>query len=292
MRLYEPNNLIAPFEILDAVSSGKVNAGYATASHWAGKMPAAGIFSAVPFGPEAGEYLAWLWYGNGMKLYQKMYDQAGYDVKVMVCGILPPRSSGWFADEVNRPDDLRDLKMRIFGPGGEVMKQLGVSVRSLSANEVLPALKNKSIDAVEFSSPLIERRLGFYKLVKYNYFPGWQQQASTLELLINTKEWNGMHESQRTLLDVMCRAATANSFAEGEAMQFEVISENITKDNVKIRYWSDEMLALFEKTWQEIARAQSMRDPFFREVWEDLSKFRARFELWKTNAFLPRKKGK
>ncbi|MDH3315410.1 MAG: C4-dicarboxylate ABC transporter, partial [Gammaproteobacteria bacterium] len=112
MRLYEPNNLIAPFEILDAVSSGKVNAGYATASHWAGKMPAAGIFSAVPFGPEAGEYLAWLWYGNGMKLYQKMYDQAGYDVKVMVCGILPPRSSGWFADEVNRPDDLRDLKMR------------------------------------------------------------------------------------------------------------------------------------------------------------------------------------
>lgn len=84
-----------------------------------------------------------------------------------------------------------------------------------------------------------------------------------------------MHESQRLMFDVMCRAATANSFAQGEATQSEVIRENIAKDKVKIRYWSDEMLALFEKTWREIAREQSMRGPFFREVWDDLSKFRA-----------------
>lgn len=292
MRLYEPGKLIAPFEILGAVSAGKVNAGYATASHWGGKMPAARLFSAVPFGPEAGEYLAWLWYGNGMRLYQKMYDQAGYDVKVLVCGILPPRSSGWFAREVHGPEDLVDLKMRFFGLGGEVMKKLGVSVRPLAAEEIASALENESIDAAEFSTPAVERGLGFHKLVRYNYFPGWHHQASTLELLINKKEWNGLHESQRLLLEIMCKAVTADSFAEGEAMQFEVISENVTKDKVQLRYWPEDMLDLFEQTWKEIAKEQAARDRFFKEVWEDLSEFRAKYEIWRAYAFLPRGKRK
>ncbi|SFU46099.1 extracellular solute-binding protein, family 7 [Aliiroseovarius crassostreae] len=76
MKVYEPGKLVPPFEILDAVSLGKINSGYTTAGHWAGKIPAAPLFSAVPFGPEAGEYMAWLYYGNGMTLYQEMYDQA------------------------------------------------------------------------------------------------------------------------------------------------------------------------------------------------------------------------
>lgn len=292
IRIYEPNKLVAPFEILDAVSSGKVDAGYATAGHWVGKMPAAPIFSAIPFGPETGEYLAWLWHGNGMKLYQKMYDRAGYKVKVLVCGVLPPRSAGWFANEVNARDDLKDLNMRIFGFGGDVMKRLGVSVHPLAASEILPALENKRIDAAAFSMPVIERRLGFHKFVKYNYFPGWYQQASTVELLINQKEWNGMHESQQVFLDIVCKAATANSFAEGEATQFEAISENVAKDNVKMRYWSDDMLDLFERTWEEIAAEHAADDPFFKEVWEDLSSFRSKYELWNVNAFLPRQKRK
>ncbi|MEH6825288.1 MAG: C4-dicarboxylate ABC transporter, partial [Motiliproteus sp.] len=85
MKIYEPNKLVAPPEILGAVSSGKVNSGYATAGYWQGKMPAAALFSAVPFGPEAGEYLAWMYYGNGLKLYQEMYDNGGYNVKVLPC---------------------------------------------------------------------------------------------------------------------------------------------------------------------------------------------------------------
>ncbi len=290
MRLFEPNKLASPFEILDAVSSGKVNAGYGTASHWAGKMPAATIFAAIPFGPEAGEFMAWLWYGNGMKLYQSMYDRYGYNVKVIVCGMQPPRSSGWFATKVENREDLKDLKMRIFGFGGEVMKGLGVSVHPLAVSEIIPALDSQKIEAAEFSIPVMERRLGFSKHVKYNYFPGWQQQASMMELLINKRDWNGMHESQRAFIDVVCKAATANSFAEGEATQFEPLRENVERDKVEIRYWSNEMLELFERTWQEIARQQAASDPFFKEVWEDLSNFRANYDVWRKNAFLPRRR--
>ncbi|MEM6945936.1 MAG: hypothetical protein AAF565_19505, partial [Pseudomonadota bacterium] len=123
MKVYEPGKLVAPFEILDAVSSGKINSGYTTAGYWAGKIPAAPLFSAVPFGPEAGEYMAWLYYGNGLTLYQEMYDQAGYNVKVIPCAVIAPETSGWFAKEIAGVEDLEGLKMRFFGLGGKVMQK-------------------------------------------------------------------------------------------------------------------------------------------------------------------------
>jgi TRAP-type mannitol/chloroaromatic compound transport system substrate-binding protein len=125
MKVYEPGKLIAPFEILDAVSAGKVNAGYTTAGYWSGKIPAANLFTAVPFGPEAGEYLAWFYYGNGLKLYQEMYDQAGYNVKVIPCSVIAPETSGWFLKEMTSPKDFDGLRMRFFGLGGKVMQKMG-----------------------------------------------------------------------------------------------------------------------------------------------------------------------
>lgn len=153
MKVYEPGKLVDPFEILDAVSTGKINSGYTTAGYWAGKIPASPLFSAVPFGPEAGEYMAWLYYGNGMSLYQEMYDQAGYNVHVLPCAILAPETSGWFAKEINTPTDLEGLKMRFFGLGGKVMQKLGVATSLLPGGEIFPALEKGAIDATEFSMP-------------------------------------------------------------------------------------------------------------------------------------------
>lgn len=172
MKVYEPGKLVAPFEILGAVSSGKINAGYSTAGYWAGKIPASPFFTAVPFGPEAGEYLAWLWHGNGMKLYQEMYDSHGYNVKVLVLGIIAPETSGWFKEPVKSANDLNGLRIRFFGLGGQVMEKMGASVSLIPGGEIFPALEKKAIDATEFSMPAIDERLGFYKISKYNYYPG------------------------------------------------------------------------------------------------------------------------
>jgi TRAP-type mannitol/chloroaromatic compound transport system substrate-binding protein len=288
MKIYEPGKLVAPFEILDAVSSGKVNAGYAAAGYWAGKMPASPLFSAIPFGPEAAEYLAWMWHGNGGKLYQEMYDQAGYNVKVLPCGILAPETSGWFSQPIKSAADLQGLKMRFYGLGGQVMQKLGVSTTLLPGGEIFPALEKKAIDATEFSMPAIDERLGFYKLVKYNYFPGWHQQASILELLINKDTWDKMHESQRMVTELMCQAGTADSLAFSEAIQFDVMQRNVEKHGVTIEYWSDDMLALFKRTWEEVAAEQAAKDPFFKKVLDDLSQFRAKYDIWEAYAFLPR----
>ncbi|WP_209504718.1 MULTISPECIES: TRAP transporter substrate-binding protein [unclassified Ruegeria] len=288
MKVYEPGKLVPPFEILDAVSTGKINSGYTTAGYWAGKIPAAPLFSAVPFGPEAGEYMAWLYYGNGMTLYQEMYDQAGYNVKVLPCAIIAPETSGWFATEINSPEDLNGLKMRFFGLGGKVMQKLGVATSLLPGGEIFPALEKGAIDATEFSMPAIDARLGFHKLVKFNYFPGWHQQATVFELLINKDVWAETSDQHKAIIENACKASMADSFAEGEAIQHAALIDNIENNGVSIKQWSPEMLDTFRATWEEVAAEEAANDAFFAQVLADMNEFRDGYNLWKTNAFLPR----
>jgi len=290
MKIYEPGKLVAPPEILGAVSSGKVNSGYATAGYWQGKMPAAALFSAVPFGPEAGEYLAWMYYGNGLKLYQEMYDNGGYNVKVLPCAIISPETSGWFTKPIEKPEDLKGLNMRFFGLGASVMEKMGVSTSQLPGGEIFGALEKGAIDATEFSQPAIDDRLGFHKIAKYNYFPGWHQQSTVFELLVNKDTWNDMSKANQAILENTCKASMTNAIAEGESMQFSVMKKNAEERGVHIRYWNDTMLAAFEEKWNEVVVEMSASDPFFKKAYDDLKNFRDGYNLWEANAFLPRPK--
>ncbi|MCY0967448.1 TRAP transporter substrate-binding protein [Parathalassolituus penaei] len=287
MKIYEPGKLVAPLEILDAVSSGKVNSGYSIAGYWAGKMPAAAIFSTIPFGPEAPEFMAWMYYGNGLKLYQKMYDDAGYNVHVEPCALISPETSGWFKKPVNSLDDLKGLNMRFYGLGGEVLAKLGVSTSLIPGGEIFGALEKGAIDATEFSQPAIDERLGFYKVAKYNYFPGWHQQATFFELLINKSEWNGMDDSQRAIISSVCKASVTNSIAESEFIQYQSIRSNMEERGVTVNKWSPEMLKAFKTAWEEVVQEQR-KDPTFAAVYDDLHAFRENYKIWSSRAFVPR----
>ncbi len=289
MKVYEPGKLVPPFEVLDAVSSGKINSGYSATGYWAGKIPASPLFSAVPFGPEAGEYMAWLYYGNGLTLYQEMYDQAGFNVHVIPCAVIAPETSGWFTNEINSPADLDGLKMRFFGLGGKVMQRLGVATSLLPGGEIFPALEKGAIDATEFSMPAIDARLGFHKLVKFNYFPGWHQQATVLELLINNDVWNGASDQHKAIIENACKASMTDSFAEGEAIQHAALIDNVENNGVTLMTWSDGMLATFRENWEAVATGEAAKDEFFARVLADLTEFREGHAVWKQNAFLPRK---
>jgi TRAP-type mannitol/chloroaromatic compound transport system substrate-binding protein len=288
MNIDEPGENVPKLESLGAVSEGKVDASYSASGYWAGKIPAAPLFSSVPYGPEASEYLAWMYQGNGMKLYQKMYDRSGYHVKVLICAIIPPETSGWFAQPINSVADLRGLNMRFYGLGGRVMEKLGVAVTMLSSAEIFQALERGRIDATEYSLPTIDQKLGFHSIVKYNYFPGWHQQATIAELLINKMVWDDLVPSQQMLIELACADSIVHSLAEGEGTQFQAMRDNQDKYGVTNKYWSQEMLDQFRTKWEEVAVEQCAQDPFFKEVYEDLQKFRTNYDLWEKNAFLPR----
>lgn len=287
VKIYEPNKLIAPFEILDAVSDGKVNAGWAYAGYWKGKIPSAAIFSAVPFGPEAPEFIAWMYKGNGLKLYQKMYDTAKYNVHVLPCSISSPETAGWFTKEINGPEDFKGLKMRFAGLGGDVLTKLGTSVSLLPGGELFSALEKGVLDATEFSMPAVDQKLGFSKIAKYNYFPGWHQQATFFELLINKDTWNGMSAQQQSAVSTTCEANITDSLAESEAIQGAVIKKNIKERGVIVKKLSPETLKALRGAWEE-ALVDLRKDPEFDAVWKDLSEFRANYKYWNDLAFLPR----
>ncbi|MCY4523568.1 MAG: TRAP transporter substrate-binding protein [Halobacteriovoraceae bacterium] len=290
IKIYAPGKLLPPFEILDGVSTGKVNSGYAISGYWQGKILSAAIFSSLPFGPSAPEFLAWLKFGGGMELYQEMYDKHGYNVKVLACGISPPESSGWFTKPIRSIKDLKGLKIRFYGLGGEVMRKLGASPSLIPGGEIFPALEKKAIDATEYSMPVVDQKLGFYKVAKYNYFPGWHQQSTVFELLINKKFWKKMSKAHRSLLEMACNDAITYSMAQGEALQFKVMKQFKDKHGVKIKKWSPKMLAQFEKAWRQVAKDLSAKDPFFKKVYNHLQKFREGYRIWQSHAFLPRKK--
>lgn len=291
IKLYEPKALLPPFEMLDAVSNGKVAGCIAVSGYWSGKTGnVSNFFTAVPFGPEAPEYLAWAYYGNGLKLWQELYDRKGYNVKVLLCGILSPETSGWYKKEIKSVEGFKGLPIRFFGLGGQALAKLGASVQLLPAGEIFGALEKNVIEGTEFSMPAVDTLLGFYKVAKYNYFPGWHQQSTFTELLINKDVWNSMSPTQQAIMEEMSKAGTIDSMAFSESIQSNVMKSNVEKNGVKNMYWSDEMLAKFKQAWEEVAKEESAKDPFFKKVNDDLNAFRSEYQLWKDYAFLPRPK--
>lgn len=285
---FDPGELVPTLEALDAVSNGSVDAAYTTSGYWQGKMTAAGLFAAVPFGPEPGEMLAWMMYDDGHDLMQRMYDENGYNVHVTLCGIYAPETSGWFKEEITSLDDLQGLNMRFFGLGAEVMQKLGVSTSLLAAGDIFPALERGAIDATEFSMPIVDARLGFYNIAKYNYFPGWHQPSTLFELLINKDRWNDLDERAQRQIEVACMANITDNFAEGEALNFPAMVDNVENRGVTIKQWTPDQLAAFESAWLEVVEELKAEDALFAEAWADLSEFREGYATWDNNIYLPR----
>ncbi len=285
---FDPGELVPALEALDAVSNGSVDAAYTTSGYWQGKIPSASLFAAVPFGPEAGEFLAWMLYDDGHTLFQRMYDENGYNVQVIPCGIIAPETSGWFKNEINGIEDLEGLNMRFFGLGAEVMQRLGVSTSLLAGGDIFPALERGAIDATEFSMPRIDARLGFHNIAKFNYFPGWHQPATMFELLINKDRWEDLDEVAQNQISIACMANITDNLAEGEATNFDAMVDNVENNGVTIKQWSPEMLETFETAWNEVAAELAAEDAYFKEVWDDLQEFRAGYKVWNDNIYLPR----
>jgi TRAP-type mannitol/chloroaromatic compound transport system substrate-binding protein len=283
IEFFEPNALVPSLEGFGAVQAGSIDALWGTAGYHVGKIPALAFFTAVPFGPDPDEIMAWLYYGGGDEIYDRVYAENG--LKGIHCGIISPEASGWFREEINSPADLQGLKMRFFGLGAQVMQKLGVSPQLLAAAEIYPALERGVIDATEFSMPSMDRDLGFYQIAKNYYFPGWHQQASVLELLMNKGQWDGLSDQQRVMIEVTCGDNVRHSIADSEAKQAQALTD-LQEKGVVFHRWSDEMMAAYQKAWDEVVAEQSAADPLFKEVWESYSGFREKYLVWKDYGYL------
>ncbi|MEX0758393.1 MAG: TRAP transporter substrate-binding protein [Tistlia sp.] len=279
----EPGAIVPALEAFDAVSAGAVEAAWSTPGYWTGKEVALALFAAVPFGPGAGEYTAWMYFGGGRELFDEIY--AKYNIKSLICGIIAPEASGWFRKEIKTLEDLKGLKMRFFGLGARVMEKHGVSTQLLAGGDIYPALELGTIDATEFSMPAIDLKLGFYQVAKHYYFPGWHQQSTFFELMINKDVWDALSDTRKAQLETVCQSAIAYGLAEGEAIQFDALKE-LQEKGVTLHRWPPEILDALRNSWDEVAAELAAENPVFAEVWESLSTFRAGYATWKDLGYL------
>jgi TRAP-type mannitol/chloroaromatic compound transport system substrate-binding protein len=282
-RGFEPGALVPAGQYLDAVGNGSLDSAWTVSGFWTGKDIAFALYASVPFGPEAGEYLAWMKHGGGEKLMKELH--AKYNVEVVPCGVISPEASGWFRKEINSPADLKGLKMRFFGLGANVMQKLGVATQLLQAGEIFQALQLGTIDATEFSMPVMDLTLGFHQVAKFYYFPGWHQMSTINEFIVSKQKWAELSETQKEIIHTVCDATMLRQFAEGEAVQFAAMQE-IQSKGVTLKYWTKEFLDTYRKAWEEVAAEQAAKSPEFAKGWASYSAFRKNYAVWKQFGYL------
>ena len=280
IKLFEPGALVPAFEIQDAVSKGQVQMGFSGTIYLAGKIPAASLFTSVPFGPEITEYYSWFLFGNGAKLQQEMYDQNGFNVKVWPAALLPTETGGWFTKEINTVEDFKGLSLRWPGLGGKVLSKLNASISTIPGGEIFPSLEKGAIDGTEFSTPLIDDALGFWKVAKYNYYPGWHQPSTIMEICMNKDVWNSMSESQKAIIDSAITAYNLRVLALTQSKIGQVIKRNREEHGVQSQLYSKEILAALQQAWVETAKEESEKDAFFKKVYDDLSDFMESYQIY------------
>ncbi len=201
--LYGAGELVPPFEVFDTVAGGTAQLGHGAAYYWKGKSEAAQFFAAVPFGMNAQEMNAWLYYGGGMELWTETYEPFG--VLPAAAGNSGVQMGGWFNREINSVDDLNGLKMRIPGLGGEVLKRAGGLPVSMPGAEIFTSMQTGVIDATEWVGPYNDLAFGLYKVAKHYYYPGWHEPGTTLECLINQAAYDSLPADLQSIVTNACR---------------------------------------------------------------------------------------
>ena len=203
--------IVPGLQVLDAVQNGTVELGHTAVYYYIGKDPTWALFCSFPFGLNARQQNAWFYHGDG----QKLIDEFGskYNVKCLR-GNTGTQMGGWFRKEIKTVDDLKGLKMRIGGWAGKTMAKLGVVPQLIAGGDIYPALEKGTLDAAEWVGPYDDEKLGFYKVAKYYYYPGWWEGGTTNHLLINLNKWNDLPKAYKAIVEAAAGYANVDELAK------------------------------------------------------------------------------
>lgn len=278
VRIDYPSKHKAQFAILDLVKNAQYDIGYTAGYFYKGKDPKLMLFTTVPFDMNALEQHAWYSHAGGKEFAQKVYGE--HNIVPFNGGNFGMQMGGWFKKEIKSIDDLKGLKVRIPGLGGEIMARLGVSINTIPTGELYMALEMNTIDAVEWVSPAVDINLGFEKIAKF-YYTGWQEPASENEFYINKKLWEKLPKDLQSIVETATKAVAAYVL---EAAYYEnsLALQKILKEHpdVKISSFSPEIIAALKKATDEILDELSVKDPLFKEILESRRNFMKISRKW------------
>ncbi|MGB0288546.1 TRAP transporter substrate-binding protein [Aequoribacter sp.] len=271
VHVYGAGELVPPFEVFDAVSQGVADAGHGAAYYWKGKVPASVFFTAIPFGMTAQEMNGWYHYGGGIELWRELYEP--FNLVPFSGGSTGVQMAGWFNKELNSPDDLVGLKMRIPGLAGEVFARAGGSSVRIAGGELYTSLETGVIDAAEWVGPFNDLTLGLHQVAKYYYYPGWHEPGAMLEIIINKTSLETLPPDLQAIVTAAARAANQDMLDEFTARNNTALKELVDVHGVELRRLPDSVLQALAKASKEVLGELIAADPMAAKIYKSFSHF-------------------
>ncbi len=283
IRVHPAGELVPGLQVMDAVQQNTVQIGHTASYYFTGKNPALAFDCCVPFGLTSRQQTAWLSQGGGLELMQQLF--ADFGIINFPAGNTGAQMGGWFKQPVDRATDLRGLKIRIPGLGGEVMNRLGATVQVLPGGEIFPALERGAIDATEWVGPYDDEKLGFHKVARNYYYPGWWEPGPSLSYLVNRRAWDQLPAIFRDIFISAASESAVTMQARYDQLNPAALGRLIA-DGVKIRRFSNDLLEAARRTSLEMLADQAAADASYRKVYEAWSKVRKEAYQWFATAEL------
>jgi TRAP-type mannitol/chloroaromatic compound transport system substrate-binding protein len=272
IKVYGGGELVPAFEVFDAVSRGAVECGHDASYYHKGKLDAAQFFTAIPFGMNSQEMNGWLYYGGGLELWRELYEP--FNLVPFPCGNTGVQMGGWFNKEINTADDLKGLKMRIPGLGGEVLRRAGGTPVTLPGAEIFTSLQAGAIDATEWVGPYNDASFGLHKAAKYYYYPGWQEPGPTLEFMVNKTAWESLPADLQAIVATSCQAINCDMNAEYTHGNAVALQQLMNDPNIELRPFPKEVLQHLKSITDEIVAEWVASDPKAAKIFESFNAFR------------------
>ena len=277
IQTYAAGEIVPPLQAADAVAAGTVEMAHTCAYYYVGKDPAFALGTAIPFGLNARLANSWFSVGGGNELINEFL--AGYNLYALPAGNTGAQMGGWFRKEIKTVADLQGLKMRIGGLAGKVMEKLGVVPQQIAGGDIYPALEKGTIDAAEWVGPYDDNKLGFAKVAKYYYYPGFWEGGPTVHAFANIEKFNALPKNYQAVLQAACASANANMLAKYDARNAKALKEIVAGGAVLKPYSQEILQAAYDaalSTYGEISAA----NPAWKKIYDDQLAFKKDSYLW------------
>ncbi|MDQ2697140.1 MAG: TRAP transporter substrate-binding protein [Pseudomonadota bacterium] len=277
IRVFAGGEIVPGFQVLDAVQENTVECGHATMYYFVGKNKAFAFDTALPFGLNARQQNAWLYHGGGLQLIRDFYK--GYNVIGFPGGNTGTQMGGWFRNEVKSLADLKGLKMRIAGLGGDIMSRLGAVPQQIPGGDIYPSLEKGTIDAAEWIGPYDDEKLGFYKVAPHYYFPGWWEAGPGVSFIVNIKQWESLPPAYQAAFEAAAAEANVKMLASYDAKNPQALGR-LLREGAKLHPYPRDIMEAAFKASVELYEEEAKTNAAFKAIYDSWKQFRSAEFQW------------
>ncbi|HEY5278241.1 MAG TPA: TRAP transporter substrate-binding protein [Pseudolabrys sp.] len=274
---FAAGEIVPGLQVLDAASNGTVEMAHTATYYYFGKDPTWALFCAVPFSLNARQMNAWFYDGDGLKLMNEF--TAKHNLVAMVAGNTNCQMGGWYRKEIKTPADFNGLKMRIGGWAGKTLQKLGLVPQQIAGGDIYPALEKGTLDACEWVGPYDDEKLGFYKVAKYYYYPGWWEGGPALHILTNKGKWDSLSKNYQAVLQAAAAYSNLEMMARYDARN-PVALKRLVANGTQLRPFTQEIMEACLKASDQVNAETSATNPAYKKVLANLEDFRNNEYLW------------